>query len=287
MVADNIFVIQNHWTTDPAFRAIQVFTGASAVGAVSIGDSVAVSGDVAEYFQMTQINTHFPDAITNYGFNEELPAFNLTTPQLPQAPNPPSFTSEPWEAVLVIMANSVVTDPNAGFGQYYIDNVEPRTGFDTLVDDEARLSGLLTYEPVFGDSISVRGYVDFAFDEFKIQPRWGADILPYDPADAVGVSVGGGAPLAFALGQNAPNPFAHAGTSIAFALPQPADAKLRVFDVQGRLVRTLVNGPTEAGHHTIQWDGRNDSDRDVSAGVYFYRLQSDGKSLTRKLTLLR
>jgi hypothetical protein len=286
MIADNIFVIQNHWTTDPAFRAIQVFTGGSAVGLVSLGDSVAVSGDVTEFFNMTQLNLHFLEAITNYGFNEELPAFTLSSTQLPQAPNPPTFTSEPWEAVLVIMPNALVTDPNAGFGQYFIDNVDPRTGFDALIDDEARLSGELTYQPMLGDSISVRGYVDFSFSEYKIQPRWDADILPYDPADAVGVTPFGDS-LQFSLHQNAPNPFSGPNTTISFALPQASATKLRVFDVQGRLVRTLVNGPTDAGRHAVEWNGRNDSDREVSSGVYFYRLQADGQSLTRKLTFLR
>jgi flagellar hook assembly protein FlgD len=102
----------------------------------------------------------------------------------------------------------------------------------------------------------------------------------------VGVNTGFAAALAFGLAQNSPNPFGASATRIAFAVPREQDATLRVFDVQGRLVRTLVNGPVSAGTHTVEWNGRNDQERTVSAGVYFYRLEADGKSATRKMILL-
>ena len=282
VVADNIFTIQN--TGDPAFAAIQVFAGGSVLGQISRGDSVAVSGDVEEFFRKTQIDLHFTDAYTNYGFSQIVAAVDtLDSTDLPRN----SILSEPWESVLVQLDNSVVTNENAGFGQYYVDNTAPRNGEEALVDDEARLSGKLTYEPSLGDSITVRGILDFAFDDYKIQPRDDADILPYNPADAVGVSVAAGAPLAFSLHQNTPNPFTGRNTQIAFSLPNRGLATLRVFDVQGRLVRTLVSGPVEAGRHVVDWNGRNESDREVSTGVYFYRLQAEGQEATRKMILLR
>ncbi|MGQ0721679.1 MAG: T9SS type A sorting domain-containing protein, partial [Candidatus Eiseniibacteriota bacterium] len=178
-----------------------------------------------------------------------------------------------------------VTNAVAGFGQYYIDNTAPRSGQETLVDDEARF-GTLTYAPTLGDSVTVRGVVDFSFGEYKIQPRGDFDILPYDPADAVS-SPAGIANLDFALHQNAPNPVEGATTRISFAVPRATHATLRVYDVGGRLVATLLDGNVESGVHSIEWNGHNGGEKAVSSGVYFYRLQADGKEATRKLVRLR
>ncbi len=283
--ADNIFCIQNNWTISPANHGIWVFSGGSLVGQIAAGDSVEICGDVDEFYNLTQIRMHFTDAYTSYGNVGQLPAYDLSTTDLPTTgPGVPSI-SEQWEGVLVMMPNSVVTNSSAGFGQYYIDNTDPRNTQETLVDDDARISGL-SYEPALGDSVSIRGVVTFSYDEYKILPRFDGDILPYDPADAVGVQVGAGS-FGFALHQNAPNPFAGRSTRIGFALPQAAGASLRVFDVQGRLVRTLVNGPVEAGSHVVDWNGLNENGREVSTGVYFYRLEAEEKQLTKKMILLR
>jgi flagellar hook assembly protein FlgD len=64
--------------------------------------------------------------------------------------------------------------------------------------------------------------------------------------------------------------------------------RLRIFDVSGRLVRTLVDetGMT-AGDHEVSWTGVDDTGREVAAGVYFYRLQTPDHSLTRRMTLVK
>jgi hypothetical protein len=86
------------------------------------------------------------------------------------------------------------------------------------------------------------------------------------------------------LRQNLPNPF-NPTTSIAFDLPQAGAARLEVFDVQGRLVRTLVDATLPAGAHTAVWNGRDGRDRRVASGVYFYRLVHAGESRVRKMLL--
>ncbi len=116
----------------------------------------------------------------------------------------------------------------------------------------------------------------------------------WGPATALPVQVNGGAsdaplaagPASFALGQNFPNPFARA-TSIAFSLPAPGDVDLRVYDVQGRLVRTLVQGARSAGRHEVTWDGADEGGRAAASGVYFYRLHAAGRQADRKLLMLR
>ena len=284
--ADNIFFIQDHWTTTPAYRGIQVFSGGSLVGQLELGDSVAVCGDVDEYYSATQIRMHFTDAYTDYGFVGELLPYEIDTNILPPDSTGAVPTSEPWESVYVMAKNSVVTNTTVGagiYGQWFCDNTDPRNSDETLVDD----SSYYDFEPTVGDSLSVRGVVVFEYGEYKIEPRNDSDILPYTPNNAVGVTLGAGEPLSFALHQNVPNPFQGTGTRIVFSLPQTGDARLRVFDVQGRLVRTLVNGRVEAGRHVVDWNGRNELDREVASGVYFYRLSAGDDEATRKLVFLK
>ncbi|MBZ0268986.1 T9SS type A sorting domain-containing protein [bacterium] len=88
------------------------------------------------------------------------------------------------------------------------------------------------------------------------------------------------------LEQAQPNPFA-AATRIAFTLPSGGPVELAVYNVQGQMVRSLVSGVRESGVHRELWDGRDASGQAVSNGVYFYRLTAAGKSLTKKMTVVR
>ena len=100
------------------------------------------------------------------------------------------------------------------------------------------------------------------------------------------VAVGEVAPgLRFALSPAAPNPFRRA-TAINFTLPTSQFASLKLYDVAGRLVRTLQSGPLAAGRHLRVWDGRTDAGAVASPGVYFSRLESAGKVLGRKVVML-
>ncbi|MCP4546970.1 MAG: T9SS type A sorting domain-containing protein [bacterium] len=93
-------------------------------------------------------------------------------------------------------------------------------------------------------------------------------------------------PAALNLAQNHPNPF-NPTTAIDFALTTPGNVKLTVFDVQGRIVKSLVDGHLTPGNHQIVWDGRDDQDQPLASGMYFYRLDIDSGSLTRKMMLLK
>jgi hypothetical protein len=92
--------------------------------------------------------------------------------------------------------------------------------------------------------------------------------------------------LAFDLGQNRPNPF-NPLTTIRFTVPQNGSVELRIFDVTGRLIKTLLSKEVGAGTYSVMWDGRSDSGREVASGVYFYRLEAGPSVKTRKMVLLR
>jgi hypothetical protein len=98
---------------------------------------------------------------------------------------------------------------------------------------------------------------------------------------------GGSMPSAFALLQNVPNPF-NPTTTIGFEVPTGgARVTIRIYDVAGRLVRTVVNEYRAAGRHRVPWDGRNQHGARVATGVYFYRMEAGSFAQTRKMLLLK
>jgi len=92
-------------------------------------------------------------------------------------------------------------------------------------------------------------------------------------------------PEDFILLQNYPNPF-NPSTNIAFYLPMSQQVSLEIFNVLGQKIRTLFSGFLPAGSHNYRWNGRNDQGKKVPAGVYFYRLQSSEKEMTKKMQLM-
>jgi hypothetical protein len=89
-----------------------------------------------------------------------------------------------------------------------------------------------------------------------------------------------------ALRQNVPNPF-NPRTVIEFALAEEGIATVRIYDLAGRLVRTLVRDALPAGPHRVEWDGKDELGRSVAAGVYEYRLQTDRGRWVRRMALLK
>jgi hypothetical protein len=93
-------------------------------------------------------------------------------------------------------------------------------------------------------------------------------------------------PAATYLDRNFPNPF-NPSTTISFGLHEEAGVSLRIYDVSGHIVRTLVHERRAAGIYTITWDGTDKNDSPVASGVYFYRLVAGPFSRNRKMILLR
>ncbi|HZM17258.1 MAG TPA: right-handed parallel beta-helix repeat-containing protein [Candidatus Krumholzibacteria bacterium] len=90
----------------------------------------------------------------------------------------------------------------------------------------------------------------------------------------------------FRLQPSVPNPF-NPTTTIRFELEHVAPVRLEIFDLTGRLVRTLLQGTQGAGAHGILWDGRDGRGERVPSGVYLLRLQSEGRALSQKLAVLK
>jgi thermitase len=92
-------------------------------------------------------------------------------------------------------------------------------------------------------------------------------------------------PTSFALLQNRPNPFGQS-TALRFDLPAPSHVRLEVFDMQGRRVRRLADGPYEAGRWSVDWDGTGEAGQVIRSGVYLYRIEAGRFRSQRKMVLL-
>ena len=93
-------------------------------------------------------------------------------------------------------------------------------------------------------------------------------------------------PEEFALDQNYPNPF-NPLTHIGFGLPEDSRVEIMIYDLSGRLIRSLLNDNLEAGYRTIMWDGRDDMSRMASAGMYIAVMKANDFIDSRKMVLLK
>jgi hypothetical protein len=145
-----------------------------------------------------------------------------------------------------------------------------------------------------GDIMATVPGLDQAIGGFRTYYRCAVDPTfdcPLPPAGALAAGpVKSDTPAAssvFSLQQNAPNPF-NPTTEISFAVPDGgANVSLRVYDITGRLVRTLVEGNEPAGTRTVTWSGDNDQGQRVPSGTYFYRLTAPSFSEQKKMVLLK
>ena len=93
-------------------------------------------------------------------------------------------------------------------------------------------------------------------------------------------------PEAFVLHQNYPNPF-NPITSLRYDLPEDGLVNITIYDMMGRIVKTLVNSSQTAGYKSVQWFATNDRNEPVSAGLYLYTIQAGKFRQTKKMVLLK
>jgi hypothetical protein len=131
-------------------------------------------------------------------------------------------------------------------------------------------------------------YLGVMLDESNVVPESDeSDNTASSPVEVVDwTEAAEGPALSLALHGSFPNPF---GAAAAIRYDVPADVSrvtLRVFDVSGRAVRTLINGAVPSGERSVTWNGADDHGNRVSPGVYFCRLEAGDRALVRKMALL-
>jgi hypothetical protein len=183
--------------------------------------------------------------------------------------------------------------------------ITPTGGYPYLIRDSSQPGPFPAETPVYGgtqdwtqasfDLTGVTGSVQFRFrfgsDGNTGREGWYIDDVEViggspDPSGALDVTP---IPKQLALFANCPNPFGArgAGTVIRLDLPRPAAVRLAILDIGGRLVRTMLDGHVAAGRYDLTWNGLDEGGRRVDSGVYFYVLNTDGRQITRRMTLLR
>ena len=119
--------------------------------------------------------------------------------------------------------------------------------------------------------------------------------LQFDPGNNIVIKQGtttlsvvdkAGLPLEFSLSQNYPNPF-NPETKIVYQLPEAGNVVINIFNVEGQLVRTLVDEIKAAGYHSVAWDGRDMKGSAAPSGAYFYRIKTAAFEQSRRMILLK
>jgi hypothetical protein len=178
-----------------------------------------------------------------------------------------------------VVSHSAVTNTNAGLGNfktvvtgYSSHNTTTTFAGGTCVPDEAgrvaaagtEIIGALTW--VFGGSPP----------SLCTDPCFAADTPDLGGVDA----------RVNRLFQNEPNPF-NPRTVLRFSVSSRGPVELAIYDVSGRLVKTLVNGPVDAGSHNVVWDGTDNEGRKVTSGIYWSQYQAGDYISSKKMVLLK
>ncbi|MCK4680891.1 S8 family serine peptidase, partial [bacterium] len=226
---------------------------------VARGDSLTITGTVVETEGLTELDLLTEMETVSSG--NPLPDPAIVDPGTVD-------TDEAYESVLVRVEDVIVADDNPD------DWLVTSTGSCRV----GRWGGY-SYMPILDDELHVTGVVGALADLHKIQPRDDDDI-----EYTSGVS-DDELPTVVSLSQNLPNPFG-GDTGITYALPADSDVLLQVFNVAGKLVRTLVDGPQPAGRWNVAWDGKDEDSHLVSNGVYFYRLKTGSRTIEKRMVFI-
>jgi len=266
------------------------------------GDSVSVSGTVDENFSITQIGTTSdPAVVTTLGTGKPLPdPEEITTDEIDDLNNG-SVQAEQWEGVLVKYVDVEVTDENAdglpgpdegsggnrNFGEMLVrDAMSVHETRVELQDGTHQYHNYWANE-LQGEPIRIRegdtfdeliGILWYSFGNYKLLPRKDDDFVGH----TTDVNNETELPTEYTLSQNYPNPF-NPSTRIQYALPIEGNVTLKVFNILGQEVMTLVNNqPQTSGLHEVTFNASS-----LPSGIYLYRLQSDGFVDVKKMILLK
>jgi hypothetical protein len=190
-------------------------------------------------------------------------------------------------------ANWTVIDPEGGYPNSTIIGLigdDTMRGYSTETDNW--VEAIFDLTDYIGETVSFRfrfgstnntDYRGWFIDHFVI---YGAFIEPeMDPAfvDAPDIDH---TPAHYALSQNYPNPF-NPTTEIHYTIPTNTTVDLFIYDVSGKLVRTLVSEEQSEGYYSVTWNGKDDHGETVSSGVYLYHIQAGEYTKTRQCLLLK
>ncbi len=257
------------------------------------GDSVSVGGEVSMYSGMTEIAV---DTFTVIKSGNSLYApVKLKTGTIGQRAMADTL-ARMWQGVLVEYDSVHITNnnpdssgsysitlPQGSFREYFVNDGSGNTRVD---DDGNNTYSVDPNDASYGFHImpegafikSLVGIIKYKNSEYKIEPRTNADFV--GELDAV-KQPQSPVPSSFSLLQNYPNPF-NPTTTIRYSIPKESMVTLRIFNILGQEVSTLVNRHQVAGNYTATFDASR-----FASGVYLYRLNAGSFNQVRKMLLLK
>jgi hypothetical protein len=139
-----------------------------------------------------------------------------------------------------------------------------------------------------GDEIELRLFSQELGEELMVTYSFNADSYGELPVTIGSIHVHNqtAVPVEFGLEQNYPNPF-NPSTTIDVSVASDSQITLNIYDINGRLVSTLADGVYDTGYHSFVWNGLDQTGNQVSAGIYFYSLNAEGVSITKKMMLMK
>jgi hypothetical protein len=184
---------------------------------------------------------------------------------------------------LVAISTSALSRGKTGLWLKYPNTFAAGTRFSTKYvsfgsDSSRNLFWAFNYNNIEESGERLRAIKDIMLTYFQIPACYFATAVEDEQVPVpTGVDV---------LYQNAPNPF-NPETVIRYSVAQSGPVTLRIYNVQGALVRTLVNKQHVPGSYRIRWDGTNDFGEHLGSGVYFYRLETRTGADSKKLIMLK
>ncbi|MDP8203389.1 MAG: T9SS type A sorting domain-containing protein, partial [Candidatus Tenebribacter mawsonii] len=229
---------------------------------VDQGDEINITAVVEEYFDKTELTDIVEYSILSSG-NDLPEAVFLSTIDVNQ---------EDYEGVLVHIDNAECTDYDAGYGEWLVDD-----GSGSIMINDI----MYAFVPTIGEMYDVTGIVDYAYSSYRIEPRYSSDV---DMASSAHEDL---ASLDFNL-NNYPNPF-NPSTTIYFELGTNniENTELIIYNLKGQKIKDLEITNFKLGINSINWNGTDSKDQQVSSGIYFYKLISGDHQQTNKMLLLK
>ena len=165
----------------------------------------------------------------------------------------------------------------SGYSQPYIYTLSDDSGWftalsDTVLIESGNQSSFFFYPEVHGDVVT-----SLQFFVTPVYHDWYSINLNYDIYHL---------PQSFTMLQNYPNPF-NPVTTLRYELPEDALVNITIYDMMGRVVKTLINDQQTAGYRSTQWNATNNAGSSVSAGLYLYMIQAGEFRQTKKMVLLK
>jgi carboxypeptidase family protein/flagellar hook capping protein FlgD len=193
----------------------------------------------------------------------------------------------PNTLILDTTIQGIVTNSSTGLpvdgAQVVLSPLFP--GSSTIADELGAWSLSIPAGSGYDLAITAPGYLDYLASDlsFIAGQVYQFDVdLPHILSDVID----GDLPTALNLSQNYPNPF-NPMTTIQFSLPRAEHVSLRIYNAQGRLVKTLVNGVLPVGLHDAIWVADDDTGRPVASGIYLYRLETATETNTKVMTVIK